>query len=81
MPVSKKAIEQRQEGRARAAQMKAPRRMDSDISNQHEYNDQDTIESQNSQSNSEADPDKMEDINISKTVIRSLVRYRTWAGY
>ena len=66
MPASRKAMEQRQAAGARAAQMKkTPRRRNSGSSDQHEHDDYDTDESQDSQSNGEADPDKMEDLNIS----------------
>ncbi len=65
MPTSRKAIEQRQEAGARAARMKkTQKRIDNGSSDQHEQDDYDTDESQNSQSNGEADPDEMEDLNI-----------------
>ena len=44
--------------------MKVPRSMDSSLSDQHEHDDHDIDESQNSQSNGEANPDEMEDLNI-----------------
>ncbi len=65
MPVSRKAMEQRQESGTTVAQMKKTlRRMDNGSSNQHEQDDYNIDESQNSQSNGEADPDNMEDLNI-----------------
>ncbi len=65
MLASKKAIEQRQEAGARAAQMKKTlKRMDNGLLDQHEQDDYDTDESQDSQSNGEANPDEMEDLNI-----------------
>ncbi len=58
-------MEQRQEAGARAARMKkTSRRMDNGSLDQHEQDDYDTDESQDSQSNGEADPDEMEDLNI-----------------
>ncbi len=39
-------------------------RMDNGLSDQHEHDDYYTDESQDSQSNGEADPDEMEDRNI-----------------
>ena len=66
MPASRKTMEQRQAAGARAAQMKkTPRRKNSGSSDQHKHDDYDTNESQDSQSNGEADPDEMEDLNIS----------------
>lgn len=41
---------------------KAPRKIDSDWSHKYKYNDDDTDESQDSQSNNEANSDKMEDL-------------------
>ncbi len=38
--------------------------MDNNLSDQHEQDDYNTDESQDSQSNGEASPDKMEDLNI-----------------
>ncbi len=65
MPALRKAIEQRQEVGARAARMKkTPRRMDNGSLDQYKQDDYDTDESQDSQSNGEADPDEMEDLNI-----------------
>ncbi len=65
MPASRKVMEQRQEAGARAAQMKkTPRRMDNGSSDQHEQDDYNTDELQESQSNVETDPDKIEDLNI-----------------
>ncbi len=58
-------MEQRQEARARAARMKKTlRRRDNGLTYQHEKDDYDTNELQDSQSNSEADPNEMEDLNI-----------------
>ena len=65
MPASRKAIEQRQETGARAAQRKkAPRRINSGSWDQHEHDDYDTNESEDSQSDGETDPDEMKDLNI-----------------
>ncbi len=65
MPTSRKAMEQRQEAGARVARMKkTPRRMDNSSSGQYEQDNYDTYESQNSQSNGEADLDEIEDLNI-----------------
>ncbi len=65
LPTSKKAMEQRQEAGARATQLKkVSRKIDSGLSNQHEHDDYDTNESQDSQFNSEANSNKMEDLNI-----------------
>ncbi len=65
MPASRKAIEQKQEAGARVARMKkTQKRMDNDLSDQHEQDYYDTDESQDSHSHGEADPDEMEDLNI-----------------
>ena len=65
MPVLRKIIEQRQKAGARAALMKkTSRRMDGNLLDQHEHDDYNTDKSQDSQSNGEANPDKMEDLNI-----------------
>ena len=45
MPVSRKAMEQRQETGAKAVQIKAPRKMDSKSSDQYKHDDHDTNES------------------------------------
>ena len=45
MPTSKKIMEQNQKAGARAAPMKAPRKMDSGLSNQHKYDDYNIDES------------------------------------
>ena len=66
MPMSKKTIEQRYAAGAKVTQMKKTlKRRDSSLSNQHKHDNYDTNKSQNSQSNGEADPDKIEDLNIS----------------
>ncbi len=43
---------------------KTPRRMDNGLSDQYKQDDYDTDESQDNQSNGDADPDEMEDLNI-----------------
>ncbi len=43
---------------------KTPRRIDNGLSGQHDEDDYDTNESQDSQSNGEANPDEIEDLNI-----------------
>ncbi len=65
MPASRKAMEQRQEAEAKAVQMKiTPKKMNNGLLDQYEQADYDTDKSQDSQSNSEADLDEMEDLNI-----------------
>ena len=65
MPASKKVMKQRQEAGAKAVQRKkAPTRIDSGLWDQHEHDDYDTNELEDSQSDSEADLDEMEDLNI-----------------
>ena len=60
----KKAIEQKQEAGGRVAQIKVPRKMDSSLFDQHEHHDHDINESQDIQSNGEADSNKKKDLNI-----------------
>ncbi len=65
MPVSRKVIEQIQKAGARVAQMKrTPREMDNSLSDKHKQDDYITDESQDSQSNGEANLDEMKDLNI-----------------
>ena len=65
MQALRKAIEQRQEAGARAAQRKkAPKRIDSGLWNQHKHDDYDTNESEDSQSDDKANSNEMEDLNI-----------------
>lgn len=71
-------MKQRQETGAKTTQMKAPKKMDSNLSDQckhdnhninklqqYEYNDYNTDESQDSHFNGEANLDEMEDLHIS----------------
>ncbi len=61
----KKQIEQRPESGTRVTQMKkVSKKIVSGSSDQHKHDDYNIDQSQNSQSNSEADPDKIEDLNI-----------------
>ncbi len=63
--MSRKTMKQKQAAEVRAARMKkTPRRMDNGLLDQHEQDDYDTDESQDCQSNREADLDEMEDLNI-----------------
>ncbi len=65
MPASRKTIEQRQEAGTRATRMKkTSKKMDNGLSDQYEQDDYDTDELQNSQSNDEANPNEMENLNI-----------------
>ena len=65
MLASRKAMEQKQEAGARAAQRKKEsKRIDSSSWDQHKHDDYDTNELEDSQSDGEANPDEMEDLNI-----------------
>ena len=65
MPALKKVMEQRQAAGAKAAQVKkTPKKRNSSLSDQYKHDNYNTNKSQNSQSNDEADPNEMEDLNI-----------------
>ncbi len=64
--MSRKAIEQRQEAETKITQIKKTwKKIDSGLTDQHEYDNYDINESQNNQSNGQVDLDKMEGQNIS----------------
>ena len=65
MPALRKTIKQKQAAEARVAQIKkTSRKRNSSLLDQHKHDDYNTNKSQDSQSNGEANPDEMEDLNI-----------------
>lgn len=61
----RKRIEQRQEAEIRVAwNKKAPKRIDSSLSDEYKHDDYDINESQDTQSNNKTNPDEMDNLNI-----------------